>query len=40
VDFIVKDPDREKEMALTPSGEVLNTIVLREYGIDLSRVKR
>lgn len=40
VDFIVKDPDREKEMAITPSGEVLNTIVLREYGIDLSRLKR
>jgi hypothetical protein len=38
VDFIMQDSDREKAAALPASKDVLNKIVLREYGVDITRL--
>jgi TPR repeat protein len=40
VDLVEKDPDHDKETDQPVSIDVLNTMVLREYGVDLSQVKQ
>ena len=36
VDLVLKDTDHDKEAALPVSKDVLNAVVLREYGVDLN----
>lgn len=40
VDFVLKDAGHDNEARLPVSKDVLNAVVLREYGVDLNRANR